>query len=343
MTTVKRSPDESDSDYIERVIQQELASMQEISVSSLKKLRLKLLLKFHPDHYEDDTRYVDSINDKLNKDTYRNYMSMIPTVPTIVAVDLGSSLTDALSRLLPAASAFSPVELPFSPPAAEPPSADPPTIEPIVQWKPNSDIDVYSLGTWVRRSVRQQIGCKVFLSGDDSCDVSQTRAHIACNLALDSKKRGTNFCCEQAAGHAGECTLILSSRKRVRSGVAFDAELRVPLIHSLVKIVSDKVFSIRGIQAGNVKLYAKHLRLILQNEHPLCRHLPPFNNEQYVSNLFVVWSTGFDAWSASVPPIDKRGNDVDSKGNGHAALHAIYDLTEHKMQRLFNEAIFMVM
>ena len=102
------------------------------------------------------------------------------------------------------------------------------------------------------------------------------------------------------------------------------------------KLLIEKVFLPRGIKVGNANLYAKHMRLIMSNAHCLSRYLPPFT-DQYITNLFVIWSAGFDAWSNSVRPIDKRGNDIDSKGNGHAAMHAVYDFTEERMQKVFDE------
>ena len=210
------------------------------------------------------------------------------------------------------------------------------------EWTSRSDIDVFSSSGWDRRTVQHQIGRKVFWSANCWCDVSDTRAHMPCKLTLDHSKRGANFVCEKAAGHRGDCSGIDTPRKRKRCGPCFDADLREPLLHALVKLLTERVFIPRGIQASNANLYAKHTRLILSNEHPLSGYLPRFSDNKYIANLFVEWSNGFDAWSGGIPPDKKRGNSVDTKGNGHAALHAIYDFSEERMQSLFDEAKSMV-
>lgn len=151
-----------------------------------------------------------------------------------------------------------------------------------------------------------------------------------------------NFCCDTTAAHSGESSVVDVPRKRMKTSTPIDSDLREPFVHSFVKLLIEKVFLPRGMLPGNAKLYAKHIRLILMDQHALCAYLPRLT-DQYVTNLFVTWADGFDAWSNNIRPYDKRGNPGDKKGNGHAALHAMYDFTEARMQALFEDAMRMVM
>lgn len=70
----KKRSGESDDDFIERVIHQELSATPNVTTSMLKSLRNKLLLTFHPDKCHEDTRYVDLILEKLSPKNHHRYM-----------------------------------------------------------------------------------------------------------------------------------------------------------------------------------------------------------------------------------------------------------------------------
>lgn len=265
--------DETDTDYVERVIQQEVAAMPHVTPSSLNKLRLRLLRTFHPDRYQNDTRYVDCILDKLSPRNRWRYMSAIPTIPTLSTIDVQhavrKSVADALARTF----------------------------------------------------------------GSDGATPSSTGDCVA---RTDSGRRRRRGVAKLVAPRSDQ--RARDQRRRREAAAPLDVDVHEAMMHSFVRLLIQDVFLPRGMQRATANLYGRHVRLVMSGEHALSAHLPRFaaSGNRYVADMFAAWTTGFDAWSASVPSHDKRGSDT---GLGHAALHAIYDMTEPAVQRLFDAAL----
>lgn len=328
-----------DEDFIERVIQTELKSESTVTELVLRALRNKLLLTFHPDKYEDDTRYVDVILKKLSPDSYWRYLSSIPIVPTYDPAALQNALSAGISEALTQAFlSAATTSTGLDDEGSAPLSAE--SNHPF--WNCRTDIDVYSSDGWTRRTVQHQIGRKVFWSTNCSCDVSATRRHLPCKLVTDHSKNGHNLYCEKAAGHNGGCSVTNEPRKRRKVGVSFHVDLREALRHAFVQSLIENVFLPRHKDRPNALHYGRQMRLILSNAHPLSSFLPQFEDNMFISNLFVEWSNGFKVWSNAIPSEKKRGNRQDPNGTGHAALHAIFDFSKTKIQVLFDNAVSLV-